>query len=293
MLLGIGTVARAAPQLPAYSEEQARALPGVTWLEAASSEAGFPRILGYAAAPGDQPGMTDLTLYAALDEPGASAVGRVLLDDGAHTSACEFVPGRGTLPLPIWEPGVVYALEVSLPDCDDAADTLELAVEWQAADAGGVLTGDPSPLVSLGTITAPGGTAPGCITPLARIAGYTLVRYTGPDTVQAGGVVLPSINWIIEAESPDFAQRVYTFTHSDSGQSFTCSRMDGDVSQWTRATYRYFDRCVFTFPADAPPGVYQVSVALLNADGTPLPATGPDGAALADGQVVLGSFRLE
>ena len=293
MLLGLVTAAQAAPQVPAYSEEEARALPGVTWLDAADSEAVLPRILGYATAPGGQAGMTDLTLYAALDGPGVSAVGRVLLDDGANTSACEFVPGRGTLPLPIWEPGVVYALDVSLPVCDEAADTLDLAVQWQAADAGGGLTGEPSPLVSLGTIAAPGGTARGCITPLGRIAGYTLVKYTGPETVQAGGVVLPSINWIIEAESPDFASRVYTFTHEASGQSFTCSRMDGDVSQWTRAAYRYFDRCVFTFPDDAPPGVYQVSVALLNAEGTPLSATGPDGEPLADGQVLLGSFRLE
>lgn len=292
-LLGLVTVAQAAPQVPAYTEEQARALPGVTWLAAAGSEAGIPRILGYATAPGGQSGMTDLTLYAALDGPGVSALGRVLMDDGTNTSACEFVPGRGTLPLPVWEPGVVYALDISLPVCDEAAEMLNLAVQWQAADAGGALTGEPSPAVTLGSVIAPGGTAPGCISPLGRIAGYTLVKYTGPDTVQAGGVVLPSINWIIEAESPDFASRVYTFTHEASGQSFTCSRMDGDVSQWTRATYRYFDRCVFTFPDDAPPGVYQVSVALLNAQGLPLTASGPDGEPLADRQVPLGSFRLE
>ena len=69
--------------------------------------------------------------------------------------------------------------------------------------------------------------------------------------------------------------------------------MDGGWSQWTRGTYRYFDRCVFTSPADAPRGTYQVSVALLDADGSPLPASGPDGEPLADGQVPLGQLRLE
>lgn len=293
MLLGIVAAAQAAPRVPTYTEEQARALPAVTWLDDTGSQAGFPRILGYAAAPGGQAGMTNLTLYAALDGPGVSALGRVLMDDGTNKNRCEFVPGRGALPLPVWEPGVVYALDVSLPTCDTTADTLDLAVQWQAADAGGTLTGEPSPLVSLGTITAPGGIAQGCISPLGRIAGYTVVKYTGPDTARAGGVVLPSVNWIIEDVSPDFASRVYSFTHVETGQSFTCTRMDGDVSQWTRGTYRYFDRCVFTFPDDAPPGVYQVSVSLLDASGAPLPATGPDGEALADGQIPLGQLRLE
>ena len=87
--------------------------------------------------------------------------------------------------------------------------------------------------------------------------------------------------------------RVYTFTHDESGLSFTCDRTDGGLAQWTRGTYRYADRCVFRFPENAPTGAYEVSVAILAADGTPLPAFGPDGAPLPDGQLPVGLVTLQ
>lgn len=295
LLLGIVAIARSVDPVPAYPEAEARALPGVTWLEEAPAEAGFPRILGYAAAPGAQAGMTDLTLYAALSEPGPNALGRIVVRvDGAPVSACDFVPGRGTLPLPVWKPETVYALNIRLPYCGGTtSDRLDLAVEWQAADAAGALIGAPSAARALGSIPTPDEPADSCPLPLGRIAGYMIVKYTGPAALRAGELFQPSLNWIVEDVSPPAAARVYTFTHAASGRAFTCTQTDGPLSDWVRATYRYFDRCVFTFPADAPRGPYTVSVALLDAAGAPLPASGPNGEPLADGQVPVGQVTLE
>ncbi len=295
MLLGILLVARPVDPVPAWSEAEARALPGIIWLDDAPADPGVPRILGYAAAPGDEAGMTDLTLYAALNEPGPNALGRIVVRaDGALVSACEFVPGRGTLPLPVWQPGTVYALDIRLPYCGGVdSDTLDLAVEWQAADATGALIGDPSAARALGTIPTPGQPADNCPHPLGRIAGYTILKYTGPAALRADDLFQPSLNWIVEDLSRPAAGRVYTFTHDASGQTYTCAGTDGPLDQWTRATYRYFDRCVFTFPADAPRGAYTVRVALLDDAGAPLPARGPNGEPLADGQVTVGQLTLE
>lgn len=293
-LLGTITIVRAVPVVPAYTISEFAALSAITPVENSAGDPGLPRLLGFKAEPGAGAGLTRLTLYATLDEPGTSALGRVRVNSSASAgSFCEFVPGRGALPLPIWEPGTIYALELDVPNCGVAAGAaLDLSLEWQRANDDGQLTGEPSAPVLLGSLAAPEQIAANCPAVLGWIGGYRAVKYTGPESVQAGEVLQPSLDWIIEQPSPEAAQRAYTFTHETTGQTFTCTRMDGSLAEWTRGTYRYFDRCVFTFPADAPPGVYQVSVALLNASGAPLPAAGPGGEPLADGQVPVGQVRL-
>ncbi len=294
-LLGAITTAQAAPVVPAYTAEQVRALPGIVLVEDDGETSGLPRVIGVQSGPGSSTGTTDLTLYAVLDEPGASALGRVLIEaDGAPLSACEFVPGRGALPLPVWEPGLIYALDVSLPYCGGSnGDTLDLALQWQEANADGLLTNDASAPLALASVPVPAQTAANCPPALGWIAGYRAVKYTGPETVRSGETLQPSLNWIVEDVSPEAAGRVYTFTHEATGQTFTCTRMDGSLAQWTRGDYRYFDRCVFAFPEDAPRGMYALSVAIVDANGAALPATGPGGDALADGQVQIGQVTLE
>jgi hypothetical protein len=293
-LLGVLTAARLVPTVPTFTLDEFRALSSVTPVESGENAPGVPRLLGYRALPAASDGMTDLTLFAMLDEPGVSALGRLLTESsGAAVSACEFVPGRGALPLPVWQPGTIYALEVRLPYCGGSAgDTLELALQWQAADAAGQWVGEPSPPVALGSLPVPAQTARNCPAALGWIAGYRVVRYTGPDSVRAGETLQPSLNWIVEDAAVETAQRVYTFTHDASGQSFTCTRADLTADRWRRGDYVFFDRCVFAFPDDAPRGAYTVSAALVDAAGTPLPAVGPDRQPLDGGQVRVGTVTL-
>ena len=287
--------AQAGSPVPALRETQAGAQTGFQAIEDAGAP-GLPRLIGYTSEPGAQPGQTALTLYATLEESTANnALGRVLVQGASGPLAsCEFVPGRGAWPLPVWTPGTVYALELSLPYCGDVpGDPLQLSLQWEGADADGLLNGEPGEPVPLGVIAAPEARADGCLTPLGRAAGYTATKFRGPESVRPGETVLPSTDWIVEAVSPEMADRVYTFTHEVTGQIFTCRKMDGlGVAEWTRGAYRTADRCVFTFPADAPRGPYRVSVSLRDAAGTPLPATGPDGAPLPDGEVPLGQVTL-
>ena len=295
MLLGIIAAAQATPRVLAYLEGQARALAGVTWPDNAASAGRFPRILGYSTASGAQPGMTAITLYAVADSPGPSALGRVLTTgaDG-NMQRCEFVPGQGTHPIPLWEPATVYALTVNVPQCADApGDWLDLAFQWAEADASGNLTGTESPTISLGSVSAPAARAAGCVDSLGQIAGYRVVRFTGPETAGPGETVLPSLNWIVEEPSSEVVSRVYTFTHADSGTTYTCTRMDGGLDQWTRGSYRYFDRCVFAFPEDAPRGQYVITVSLQDAQGHPLPATRATGEPIENGQVPIGQITVE
>jgi hypothetical protein len=187
----------------------------------------------------------------------------------------------------------VYALDVRVPYCGGSAgETLALALLWQPADEAGQWVGEPSPPVALGRVPVPAQTALNCPAALGWIEGYRVVKYTGPESARPGETLQPSLNWIVEADSPDTAQRVYTLTHDASGQSFTCTRADLTADRWQRGEYVFFDRCVFAFPDDAPRGAYTISVALVDEAGLPLPAFGPDRRPLTDGQVRVGAVTL-
>ncbi len=89
---------------------------------------------------------------------------------------------------------------------------------------------------------------------------------------------------------------MFTFTSVQTGNQYTCSGSPNpayyDVASWQRGQQVFFDSCAMQFPADAPPGDYQVSVGITDASGSYLPATDSSGSPIPNGQIVVGSVTL-
>lgn len=255
-----------------------------------------PQVLAYQAAPAERTGVYDLTLYATISTPTDVNYAAVVEMTQGETllNRCEFVPARGYAPTTFWPPGEVVRFDTEIPNCAGVLDApVDVSLRWLAADLNGSLIGE-SPPVSLGTLDPPVEQAASCPTTLGIIAGgYRVVRFNSPPSVHVDEPYLPSVNWIVTAPSPDVVSRTFVFTHATTQEQYTCSAGDRAASLWLRGEYLYFERCPMTFPPDATPGDYAVSVMLANAAGEALPATDVAGHPLSGNLVPLGTVRLE
>jgi hypothetical protein len=107
---------------------------------------------------------------------------------------------------------------------------------------------------------------------------------------------LPSVNWFVLDDEAGAAQRVFTFTHGDSGEEYICVGTPApaayDPAGWLRGQTIYFDVCRMTFPEDAPRGLYAVSVGLQDAVGDLLTAVDQNGQPLPAGRIPVGEITL-
>jgi hypothetical protein len=157
----------------------------------------------------------------------------------------------------------------------------------------GVIQRETEPIL-LTTIDLPLAQAATCPQTLGILAGgYRVTKFNSPPSVRIGEDYLPSANWIVTEPSPDAAGRVFIFRHGDTGEEYFCAAGDHAASSWVRGEYVYFDRCPMTFPAEATPGEYAVSLVMVNAAGEWLPAMDAGGNVLTDNMVMLGTVRLE
>ena len=243
-----------------------------------------PEVVGYRLEQRSQEGWLDLTLYLKLEQATTTNfVARAELSDGtARHSLCEFLPAQGVYPTPRWAAGQIVVAEAHIPNCsaDFPADT-RLTLRW----VGYSLQGDSletTPAVQITQLDQPLATAKNCPADLGVIDdSYQLVKWNSPAAVKTGEVYLPSVNWLVLRASPTPLNRVFQFTHQDTGKTYTCvgSPSQGliPIPSWKRGSTIYFDQCVMQFPADAPLGQYRVLVGMENQNAHLLPALQPDG----------------
>jgi hypothetical protein len=255
----------------------------------------LPYVTGIYSAAGRAPGMTEVTLLAAVDAASAQPyIGELRLTDaqGQVVTSCQFAPGYSVYPTSRWQPGEVVASHVSLPNCAADADTpLTLALRW----IGFAPPTEPSPWVDLGSITPTPGVAAGCPQTLGLLAdGYRVTKFNSPPIARRAEPYLPSLNWIVEVPSSDVLRRTLIFTHEQSGVEYTCSGSPSDamkpLASWQRGEYIYFDYCEMQFPPDAPLGEYRVAVQIENRDGRTMP--GVDAAGAPAERISVGAFTL-
>lgn len=276
--------------LPSYTPEQFAALEGVSPIQDDTRDLPLPRIVGYRAAPDAAQGQTALTIYAQVDDPQTL---NSLLDVRFGADACQFLPGRGFTSTLTWEPGRIYAVSATIPTCTPFDDVGRLRVRWRGADLTGTIQA-ASTVVALGDVQGPMQAASSCPQTLGFIADtYRIVRLNSPPEVARGENFQPSINWIIEQAQPGVTYRTFTFTHRETGTAYTCDYMDRYMPDFDTGEYATFDRCPYVFPADAPTGVYDISISATLADGvTPLPASDASRQPIPDGRVPVGSVTV-
>lgn len=288
-LLAAGVISsvRALRERPApviLSERAFAALEDVTRLPSAPQQ-GFPHILGYRAVLASQPGTVSVTLFARAE---TALLTHQALQFALGDQTCTVLPGRGFDSTLAWGPGDIHALTVDVPNCDTAPPPeLPLSVSWIAADLNGVVQGR-SQVVPLGML-AIDGSAASCPPDLGTIgAGYRLWGFDSPAEVAREENYQPSARWIVEQRDPAARARRFIFSQQQGAAEFVCDFSDRPVDMWDEAEIVYVDRCPLRFPAQAPTGLYDVSVVLLNADGQPLPAQDAAGQPLLGGRVPLG-----
>src|SRR5690606_32804664 len=189
----------------------------------------------------------------------------------------------------------VVKLSTTLPNCAGTIDSpIDLSLRWLGANPNGTIEDETQPVL-LGTLDPPFAQVPEvCPQTLGVIAGgYRITQFNSPASVRIGETYLPSLNWIVTETSPDVAGRAFIFTHEGTGEQYLCGAIDNAVQTWRLGEYRYFDRCPMTFPPEASPGVYMVSIGLVNAAGEWMPATDAAGEPLPDNAVRVGTITLE
>lgn len=259
----------------------------------------FPRLLGYRMTPRPEDGLLAVTLYLQADSPlTTNYAGRIDLIGGGQQQNCQFVPVRGMIPTPRWEPGQIITAEVDVPNCVGVTFPAELRLQWVESQSDGRLidlTPRGEPLL-LGAVATPLETAALCPLNLGRIAGLQIVAFHRPPPAQPGEVVTLSINWLARQVPADAFLRIYRLTHTASGTSYTCTsqpRQDTyPFARWTPGETIYFDDCPLTLPTDAPTGAYTLAVGVQAAAGAMLPAVDAAGNPVADGFVELGEIRV-
>jgi hypothetical protein len=260
------------------------ALEGVTRLQPALQQ-GFPHILGYRTELASQRSMVSLTLFAQIDAP---LLTHQALRFALGDQTCTVLPGRGFDSTLAWAPGNIHALTVDVPNCNAAPPPeLPLSVSWIAADLNGTVQGR-SQDVSLGVQSIDGVSA-SCPPDLGTIgARYRLWGFDTPAEVAREENYQPSARWIVEQRDAAAQTRRFIFRQQQGSAEYMCEFADRPVSIWEEGEIVYVDRCPLRFPAQAPPGLYDASVVLLDANGQPLPAQDAAGQPLQDGRVPLG-----
>lgn len=250
-----------------------------------------PVLLGYSAEPRALQGMVNLTLYA--QQPSRTtlnyAVQVDMIVDGNVISTCQFLPTRGVNPTTLWSSQNVVKFSSTIPNCTGEINKpVDLSLRWLGADVNGVIQDETQP-IALGTLDPPLAQASTCPQTLSIFAdGYRLTQFNSPTSVQRGETYLPSANWIVTQTSPEVAERIFLFTHEETGEQYLCSASDSPVSSWVLGEYKYFDRCTMVFPPEATPGNYAVSIVMVNAMGERVSATDVSGRPFPFNEVSLG-----
>ncbi|NDJ62455.1 MAG: hypothetical protein GYB67_15105 [Chloroflexi bacterium] len=263
------------------------------------TSASGPSLLGYQLVQHPADGLLDLTLYAstrtALEQ---NYVIQIDMESASgQTTSCQFVPTRGVYPTTRWQPDEIVVAQARIPSCAATFPApIEVTMRWLGASMDGEFTQTSAP-ISLGTLTEPLTRAATCADNLGVIDdGYQIVKFNSPPEVPRDAVYLPSLNWLVLAESPRVDARFFVFTHQATQAAYTCTGAAGaEIYQprlWQRGEAIYFDLCRMQFPTDAPLGVYTVSVGMEDTDGQRLPAGDPDGQPLADRLVPVGTLTL-
>lgn len=288
----------ARPQAAVMTRAEFDALTDVERFDA-SSGGQLPQVLGYRAQPAVGEGMIDLTLYLGASGPLTSDYGvRVeLAQRGSPLGFCEFVPGQGALPTSRWSAEQVIVSRQSIPNCaPTSADAIDLSLRWLDLDA----EGERPPMsgaAALGSIDGGLAVAATCPQHIGIVnQGYLLLSFNSPVEVPTGELYLPSVNWFVLDAEAGAVQRVFTFTHVDSGDEYTCEGTPApaayDPAGWLRGQTIYFDVCRMTFPEDAPRGSYAVSVGLQDAAGALLSGVDQNGQPFEAGRIPVGEITL-
>jgi hypothetical protein len=264
-----------------------------------TNDPALPHLLGYRVTPRPEDGLLAVTLYVQADSPlNTNYVGRIDLIGGGQRQTCQFVPARGLVPTPRWEPGQIIAAEVEVPNCVGVTFPAELRLQWIESQSDGRQV-DLTPRgesLSLGAVEMPLGIAAACPLNLGRITGLQIVAFHRPLPAQPGEVVTLSVNWLARQVPAEAFLRVYRLTHTASRTSYTCAsqpRQDTyPFARWTPGETIYFDDCPLTLPADAPTGAYMLAVGVQDAAGAMLPAVDAMGNVVADGFVEVGEVRV-
>lgn len=264
------------------------------------SEGGFsedhPIVHSYTADPRSEQGVVDLTLYA--QESNAAPLNYAaqidMIVDGTIVNSCQILPARGFYPTTIWPRQSVVKFTAVLPNCAGEINTpVDLSLRWLGADMNGVIQEESEPVL-LGTIDARLIQPESCPQTLGIFEdGYYVTQFNTPPSVRIGETYLPSANWIVTQRSPEVAARVFLFTHAETDEQYFCAASDHTAASWAHGEYVFFDRCPMTFPPEATPGDYMVSLVMENAAGERLPATDAAGEPLPENVVMLGTVTLE
>jgi hypothetical protein len=286
---------RALPPSPVISPADYAALSGLTTVDATQTT-DAPTVLAYALNQRTQDGMIDLTLYLTAQQPLPLNNVAAVSITGAP-APCQFVPAQGAYPTTLWQPGEIIAAAATIPVCNLTEAPQNISLRWLGASADGEIISEQSASLVLAALDADFRTAASCPQNLGVLAdGYQVVRFNSPATIGADETYLPSVNWLVLTPSPEAVARRFSFTHAESGTTYTCDSSTApvfyDMTRYVRGEEVYFDSCAMHFPADAPAGGYNVSVSVLNANQTALPAVSGSGQTLEDGLLPVGSVTL-
>jgi 4-amino-4-deoxy-L-arabinose transferase-like glycosyltransferase len=259
----------------------------------------LPQVLGFSAEARPDAGLIDLTLY--LTSPQAlteNYMVEVDLLNGASQS-CRFMPARGVYPTTRWQPNQVIVTQVEIPNCavtSSAEHNLQL--RWLQSPA----TRDIPPIVvsdalTLSTISGALGTAAQCIPNLGVIGeGLQIWKVNSPLTAQAGSVFTPSVNWLARTIIPEAGMRIFWLRQINGDLAYTCGSDPRQgtypFARWVTGEMVYFDECPMALPDDTPPGVYQLSVSVLEGGDRPLPAVDAAGQPIPSGEVPLAQITI-
>ncbi|MBE2271212.1 MAG: glycosyltransferase family 39 protein [Anaerolinea sp.] len=280
------------PDSPVITPDQLAAL-SLTPTRETGNGGDVPRVVGSAWETDAETNLLALQVVTALDQPTTDdyqARVEFVTPDGRSTF-CQFPPARGDSPSSRWNTGDLIHLQAMLPNCEAALPAgTRLDLRW--ADANGELS---APIL-LGVLSRELPVSANCPAIVGTIGGSLIVqRFSAPLVQPAGALYLPSVYWYALDRTPA-RTRTYRLTHEANGVEYLCQ---GEPRQntypfaaWTPGTTIYFDECGLILPPDAPPGAYQVALAVFDADGNPLPAADANGAPLPDSWLPVATITL-
>ncbi len=201
------------------------------------------------------------------------------------TFTCEFVPLRGIYPTPRWQPGQLIRQQMTVENCAAPMSApVTVAFSWVAPD------GTRTPQQQT-TLNADLPTGPTCPSNLGVFGDeLQLVAIRTPPEASRGKSYEPLVNWLVLAESLQAQRRQFTLVHTEQGTTYSCQGF-ADVHAGVNSTQQFgdlrraiprgqiidADGCVIAIPPDAPTGVYNIDIRLLDANGDPLSILDGDG----------------
>jgi hypothetical protein len=286
---------RSQPASPVLSPANYAALSNLTIVDAAPVP-DVPTLLAYHVNQRPTEGFVDLTLYLTASQPlPLNSVAEISLSN--TPVPCQFLPTRGAYPTTLWLPGEIIAASAVIPVCNLSDSPQELSLRWLGASTDGTIVSSETTPITLATLNPGFGKAASCPDNLGVLAsGYQVIKFNSPPTIRPSETYLPSVNWLVLAPSSEIAARRFTFTHLDTGMTYTCDGSPApeyyDITRYVRGEEIFFDSCSITFPTDAPLGSYRVSIAAIAANGSLLPAVNDDGQPAVDGILPVGEVTL-